>query len=67
MALLGGAFGFAVPEVLARLSILYWGTNAFQKLAANQTDIGLNLVVLVAFGGILFAIGFWLFNRRLEV
>lgn len=67
MALLGGAFGFAVPEVLARFSILYWGTNAFQKLAANQTDIALNLIVLIAFGGILFAIGFWLFNRRLEV
>ncbi len=67
MALLGGAFGFAVPELLARFSIIYWGTNAFQKLAAGQTDIGLNIAILAAFGGILFAIGFWLFNRRLEV
>jgi ABC-2 type transport system permease protein len=67
MALLGGAFAVTVPEALARFSIIYWGTNAFQKLAANQTDIALNLLVLTAFGGILFAAGFWLFNRRLEV
>ncbi|MBL8165373.1 MAG: ABC transporter permease [Anaerolineae bacterium] len=67
MALLGGAFGFQLPEAISRFSIIYWGTNAFQKLAANQTDIGLNLLVLFGFGIGLFAIGFWFFNRRLDI
>jgi ABC-2 type transport system permease protein len=67
MALLGGAFGFQLPEAISRFSIIYWGTNAFQKLAANQTDIGLNLLVLLIFGVGLFVIGFWFFNRRLDI
>lgn len=67
MALLGGAFGFVPSEALSRFSLIYWGTNAFQKLAANQTDIGLNLVVLLGFFVVLFGIGFWLFNRRLDI
>lgn len=67
LAFLGGAFGFQLPEFLSRFSMIYWGTNAFQKLAANQTDIGLNLLVLVAHAVILFGIGFWLFNRRLDI
>ncbi len=66
-AILGGAFGFQLPENLARFSMIYWGTNAFQKLSANQTDIGLNLLVLVVFGVGLFGVGFWLFNRRLDI
>lgn len=67
MALLGGAFGFVPSEALSRFSLIYWGSNAFQKLAANQTDIGLNLVVLFGFFIVLFGIGFWLFNRRLDI
>jgi len=67
MALLGGAFGFVPSEALSRFSLIYWGTNAFQKLAANQTDVGLNLVVLLGFFVVLFGIGFWLFNRRLDI
>lgn len=67
MAFIGGAFGFQLPETIARFSLIYWGTNAFQKLAANQTDIGLNVVVLLAFGAGLFSIGFWFFNRRLDI
>jgi ABC-type Na+ efflux pump permease subunit len=67
LAILGGAFGFQLSENLSRFSLIYWGTNAFQKLAANQYDIGLNLLVLLAHGVILFGIGFWLFNRRLDI
>jgi linearmycin/streptolysin S transport system permease protein len=67
LAMLGGAFGFQLPEGLARFSMIYWGTNAFQKLAANQVDIGPNLLVLLAHAVILFGIGFWLFNRRLDI
>jgi ABC-2 type transport system permease protein len=67
MSVLGGAFGFQLPESVAQFSILYWGTNAFQKLANGRGDIGLNLLVLALFGGVLFAVGFWFFNRRLEV
>lgn len=67
LALLGGAFGFALPEALSRFSMLYWGTNAFQKLAANNPDIGLNLLILLAHFVIMFGVGWWLFNRRMDV
>ncbi len=67
MAVLGGAFGFQLPEFVSRFSLLYWGADAFQKLANGSTDVGLNLVVLLGIGVAMFAIGFWLFNRRLEV
>ncbi len=67
MAVLGGAFGFQLPEVVSRFSLLYWGADAFQKLANGSTDVGLNLVVLVAMGVVMFIIGFWLFNKRLDV
>ena len=63
----GGAFGFQLPEVVSRFSLLYWGSGAFQKLANGSTDIGLNLVVLFALGAVMFTVGFWMFNRRLDV
>jgi ABC-2 type transport system permease protein len=65
--LIGGGFGFQLPEAIARFSPIYWGTNAFQKLAAGQTDIALNFVVLLAFGVILFAVGYGMFVRRLDI
>ena len=67
MAVLGGAFGFAVGAPLAYLSMIYWGTDAFQKLSAGSGDIALNVAVLLAQGGIMFAVGLFLFNRRVEV
>lgn len=66
MAMLGGGFGFQI-ESLEQLSIIYWGTDAYLKLSGGSTDIGMNLLVLLIVGGILFAIGSWLFNRRIEV
>lgn len=67
MAVLGGAFGFQLPEAFSRFSILYWGSNAFQKLANGSSEVGLNLLVLVALGIVMFTIGFWRFNRRLDI
>ncbi|MBA3869830.1 MAG: ABC transporter permease [Anaerolineae bacterium] len=67
MAVLGGAFGFQLPEVVSRFSLLYWGSGAFQKLANGSNDVGLNLVVLTAMGVVMFVIGFWLFNKRLDI
>lgn len=67
LSVLGGAFGFQLPPNIAQFSLLYWGTDAFQKLSNGRTDVGLNLLVLVGFGVGLFAVGYWLFNRRLDV
>jgi ABC-2 type transport system permease protein len=71
MGVLGGAFfgTAAFPpfiKPLTNLTITYWGTDAFSKLALNQTDIGTNLVVLFTMGIVLFLIGLTIFNRRLS-
>jgi ABC-2 type transport system permease protein len=67
MSVMGGAFGFQLPREVAQFSLLYWGTDAFQKLSAGQGDILLNLLVLGVFGVTLFSLGFYLFNRRLDI
>ncbi len=67
MGVLGGAFGFILPRAASMFSIVYWGREAFQKLAAGQTDIGLNLLVLLAQGAAMYAVGVLLFNRRFEM
>lgn len=67
MGVLGGAFGFILPKAASVFSIIFWGREAFQKLAVGQTDIGVNLMVLLIQGGIMFALGVVLFNRRVEL
>ena len=71
MALFSGAFfsveGVPVLRTLSRFTLNFWGTDAFTRLAQNDTDIGLNLVVLLVFGAVTFGAGLLLFNRRLEV
>ncbi len=67
MGVLGGAFGFTLPRVVSAVSIVYWGREAFQKMADGQLDIGLNLVVLLSQGVLMYLLGIWLFNRRFEV
>jgi ABC-type transport system involved in multi-copper enzyme maturation permease subunit len=67
MAVLGGAFGFTLPRQISAFSLLYWGREAFDKLAANQGDIGLNILVLASQGVLMFVLGVILFNRRFEV
>jgi ABC-type transport system involved in multi-copper enzyme maturation permease subunit len=67
LAVLGGAFGFSLPKSISQISLVYWGRNAFDMLAAGQSDIGLNVMVLVVQGLVMFAIGIVLFNRRFEL
>lgn len=66
MALIGGSFGFMPPDPITRLSIVKWGTDAFTSLAAGNNDILLNLIVLVIFGAVTFAIGFVLFRSKIS-
>jgi ABC-2 type transport system permease protein len=70
MGVLGGAFFSidAIPALIpiSRLTPNYWGLNAFTKLSQNQSDIGLNVLVLIALGAVMFLIGMFIFNRRLE-
>lgn len=66
MAVLGGAFGFTLPKVAAVFSIVFWGREAFQKLAAGQSDIGVNLAVLAVQGIVMYVLGVVIFNRRFE-
>jgi ABC-2 type transport system permease protein len=67
LGVLGGAFGFTLPRIAGAFSLVYWGREAFQKLAEGDTDIGLNLLVLVIQGALMYLLGVWLFNRRFEV
>ncbi|MEZ4677523.1 MAG: ABC transporter permease [Caldilineaceae bacterium] len=67
LGVFGGAFGFPLPEPLPKLSLISWGTGAFEKLAGGQLDIGLNLVVLLAQGVLFFVVGSWFFRRRLNL
>ncbi|MBK8022524.1 MAG: ABC transporter permease [Chloroflexi bacterium] len=59
----------AIPgaDVISRLTVNYWGVEAFLKLSQNQTDIGLNLIVLLILGAVFFTAGLYIFNRRLSV
>lgn len=66
MAMLGGAFGFQIPGI-EQASIIYWGVDGYSKLSGGSNDIMLNMLVLVVVGGVLFTIGAWLFNRRVEI
>lgn len=67
MAVLGGAFGFTLPESVSRFSMLYWGRMAFEHLASGQGEIGTSVLVLTGQGVVMFLIGLFLFNRRFEV
>lgn len=67
MGVLGGAFGFTLPQAVGVFSMVYWGREAFQQLAAGEADIGLNLLVLLTQGVVMYVVGVWLFNRRFEV
>ncbi|NDJ61313.1 MAG: ABC transporter permease [Chloroflexi bacterium] len=71
MGALGGAFFNvqAIPELqtLQQLTIVYWGVDAFTALSMNQTDIGLNLAVLLGLGAAMFAAGVVIFTRRLNI
>lgn len=67
LAVLGGAFGFALPEQAARFSLIYWGVDAYVDLSLSQPDVSLNILVLFCQGIALFLLGTWLFKRRIEL
>ncbi|MBN2470553.1 MAG: ABC transporter permease [Anaerolineae bacterium] len=67
MGIVGGAFGFPAVLPFGYISPIYWGVDGFNKLARGSAAIGLNVVVLLAGGLALFALGSTLFNRRLDV
>jgi ABC-type Na+ efflux pump permease subunit len=67
LGVLGGTFGFQLPRSMAQFSLVYWGRDAFDLLAAGQGEIWLNLLVLFVQGAVLFGIGLFFFNRKFEV
>ena len=67
LGVLGGTFGFQLPRSVAQFSLVYWGRDAFDLLAAGHGDIWLNLLVLFVEGAVLFGIGLFFFNRKFEV
>lgn len=67
LAFFGGAFGIQLPQAIQQFSLIYWGSDAFDKLSIGNTDIGLNVIILMILGLITFSIGTWLFSRRIEI
>jgi len=71
MGMFGGAF-FPVDllgplEMITRLSIVRWSSEAFIKLSSGQTDILLNVAVLFLLGIAFFIASLMIFNRRQDV
>lgn len=71
MGVFGGAFfnTSAIPALapFSRLTVVYWGSDAMQRLSLGQTDIGANLLVLLGLGAVMFGIAVVIFSRRLNV
>jgi ABC-2 type transport system permease protein len=67
LGVLGGSFGFQLPRSVAQISLVYWGRDAFELLAAGHGEIWLNLLVLFVESAVLFGIGLFFFNRKFEV
>ena len=67
LGVLGGTFGFQLPRSVAQFSLVYWGRDAFEVLAAGHGEIWLNLLVLFVQGAALFGIGLFFFNRKFEM
>lgn len=71
MGVLGGAFfnlaALGSLEFFTRLSIVRWGSEGFARLAAGQTDVLPNIVVLGLLGAVFFAISLFAFYRRQDI
>ena len=67
LAFLGGAFGIQMPDGIRQVSLIFWGSDAFDKLSAGNTDIFINVLVLTLLGAITFTVGTGLFSRRIEI
>jgi ABC-type Na+ efflux pump permease subunit len=64
MAALGGTFGFSLPQEVSLFSPIWWSRDALYRLSTNNVDVGLHVLVLLGMGGLLFAVGLWIFNKR---
>jgi ABC-type Na+ efflux pump permease subunit len=67
LAFFGGAFGIQMPDGLRQFSLIFWGSDAFNKLSTGNTDIFINVIILTVLGAITFTVGTWLFSRRIEI
>lgn len=71
MGVTGGAFfqldTIPAIEPVTRLSIVFWGSDGFKRLADGNSDITLHLLFLVGIGLALFMISLTLFNRRQDI
>ncbi|MEZ4657195.1 MAG: ABC transporter permease [Caldilineaceae bacterium] len=64
---LGGSFGFRLPPAVGRISPIYWGVSALEKLGTGEPGLALDVGVLLAIGVTLFVVGAILFRRRMAV
>ncbi|MCB0115639.1 MAG: ABC transporter permease [Caldilineaceae bacterium] len=65
---LGGAFGFRLPDAIAGISPVWWGSEALLRVSNGEIDqLGLPLLVLFGSGLIAFAVGTFFFRRRLDL
>lgn len=65
LGMAGGSFGFTLPRQIAQVSPIWWGLDAMRKLAGNESDIGLHLVMLFAAGIVFAGVGTFFFRRRM--
>jgi ABC-type Na+ efflux pump permease subunit len=71
MGILGGAF-FTLPsnvvtDTLRNASVIYWGSNGFQRLASGDSGVITNILFLLVIGAALFVISLIAFNRRQDI
>jgi ABC-2 type transport system permease protein len=71
MGTVGGAFfqvdAIAFMKPITRLSVVFWGTDGFSKLANSETDVVLNVAVLAVIGVAFFLFSLGVFNRRQDI
>ena len=67
LGVLGGAFGFQLPQAISQFSFIFWGRQAFEILASGHGSASINILVLFVEGIVLFFIGLFLFNRKFEI
>ena len=64
---LGGSFGFRLPPAVGRISPIYWGVSALEKLGTGESGLALDVGVLLAIGVVLFVVGAIFFRRRMTI
>jgi len=73
LGMIGGSFftiGSALPSLLPKLTLNYWGIQGFVELSHYNATLGEivpHVLALLGLGAVMFAISLWRFNRRLDV